>query len=66
VSRRGSARKFCSANHRYAFSAALRRYGLAQLDAGYITVDTLKGGQQSVHALSAHAQTEAKAKGSLP
>jgi hypothetical protein len=59
----GSARKFCCPHHRQAFWKALRRYGLAQLAAGRITIETLMGGQQSVHALSKGMQEPSLAEG---
>jgi hypothetical protein len=55
--RHGSARKFCCPRHRQAFWKALRRYALAQLKAGHITVELLRGGLQSVDAYRALAQT---------
>ena len=50
---RGSTAKFCSPNHRLAFWAALRRRALADFEAGVITLEMLKGCEQSVHALIA-------------
>ncbi len=50
-SRRGSARKFCSAGCRNACWSALRRWGMKALAAGVITVETLKASPASVHAL---------------
>lgn len=54
--RHGSARKFCSPSHRFAYHAALRRYALAQMDAGLLTMEMLIGDQGSVYALSADAK----------
>jgi hypothetical protein len=58
--RRGSAPRFCSAVHRLAFWAALRRRALADLEAGRLTIEMLKGGEQSVHALPARAGNEVR------
>ena len=54
--RHGSVRKFCCAHHRQAFWKALRRYGLAQLQAGNITVEFLRRRQQSVNACAVRPQ----------
>ena len=54
---RGSAPKFCSPGHRVAFWTALRRHALANFEAGVLTVEMLKDGVQSVHALSGQAET---------
>jgi hypothetical protein len=55
--RHGSARKFCCPRHRQTFWEALRRYALAQLKVGHITVEMLRGGLQSVDACRAQPQT---------
>jgi len=51
ASKRGSARKFCSAAHRAQFHKAAKRWAMAALEAGIITVETLQRVPQSVHAL---------------
>lgn len=61
--RHGSAAKFCSSSHRLAFWAALRRRALADFEAGVLTLAMLKGGEQSVHALSGHVHTPPLADG---
>jgi uncharacterized membrane protein len=44
---------FCSPSHRLAFWRALRRCALANFEAGVLTLEMLKGHEQSVHALIA-------------
>ena len=60
---RGSPPKFCSPSHRIAFWAALRRRALADFEAGVLTLEMLKGGERSVHALSGQAQTPSHVEG---
>ena len=61
--RRGSAPKFCSPGHRFAFWKALRRRALTDFEAGVLTLEMLKGDRQRVHALPEGVQTLAHVKG---
>ena len=48
--RRGSPRRFCTAHHRTAYSSAARRWGMAAFEAGLLSLEDLRAGEQSVHA----------------
>lgn len=50
--RRGSTQRFCTPDHRQAYWAAGRRWITAAVQAGLISVEDLKSGRASVHALS--------------
>ena len=52
VSRRGgSPAQFCSEVHRHAFWTSLRAWAWASFAAGEVTIEMLKRGPSSVHAL---------------
>jgi len=46
----GSAQKFCSTGHRQEFWIAARRWPMTAIDAGLLSVDSLKASHRSVHA----------------
>jgi len=46
----GSAQKFCSTGHRQEFWIAARRWTMTAIDAGLLSVDSLKASHRSVHA----------------
>src|SRR6187200_331448 len=46
----GSAQWFCSLEHRKAFWTAARRWTMRAIEAGFLTVECLKGHDTSVHA----------------
>lgn len=50
--RGGSAQRFCSPGHRWAYWSAARRWVAKAVDAGLISIQDLKVAETSVHAVS--------------
>jgi hypothetical protein len=48
--RRGSPRRFCTRDHRIAFSSAARHWAMVAVEVGLLSVDDLHAGEQSVLA----------------
>lgn len=56
----GSAQRFCSRSHRHAFGTAARRWAVQVVEAGLLTVETLKALPASVRAAPGASQRTGK------